>query len=435
MSIYHAFEEPEFRPYDRFNSVTTFGQASVTSLPLDEEERHFRNVFGFERRHDTPYGDLGEYRRTGGGYESDGAEPLLELSQLSLDQFDGAETERESEAGEKSDAEEPEAEEPKPAPVTTDVEKGGPQGNGPKKPLFTVFTKREKLIIIAVCAWGGFISPISNAIYLPALNILATDFHVTISQMNLTVTAFMIFQGLTPMFIGNFAESAGYRPAFLICFMIYFISNIALAVQDSYVALLLLRMLQSIGSSGTIALRNGVIASIVTPAERGTALAWVQIGTLMGPAFGPLIGGALAETIGWRWIFWFLAMVTASALVLQLLFVPETNRKIVGNGMLPPWEWWNISLLDMERRKTFADRAAYDARRKLMEGRGMPPRPKLGWPNPTPSLRILVEKDSSLALICGALNFAALYEIMTSIPLLYREIYGFDTLQISLVYM
>src|SRR2546421_3699095 len=54
------------------------------------------------------------------------------------------------------------------------------------------------------------------------------------------------------------------------------------------------------------------------------------------PSIGPLIGGALAHSFGWRSIFWFLCIVSATCLTLMLLTLPETARGVVGNGNLEP---------------------------------------------------------------------------------------------------
>ena len=74
------------------------------------------------------------------------------------------------------------------------------------------------------------------------------------------------------MFTASIGDTVGRRPAIVLCFVIYLAANIALALQDSYAALLVLRCFQSAGSSGTVALARAVIADVATPAERGSYL-------------------------------------------------------------------------------------------------------------------------------------------------------------------
>jgi MFS family permease len=50
---------------------------------------------------------------------------------------------------------------------------------------------------------------------------------------------------------------------------------------------------------------------------------------MMGPAIGPVIGGILAQFLGWRSIFWFLVIVAGCFLVSFALTVPETGRNLV----------------------------------------------------------------------------------------------------------
>lgn len=106
-------------------------------------------------------------------------------------------------------------------------------------------------------------------IYFPALSSLATDLNVSTEKINLTITSYMVFQGLAPTFFGDLADIIGRRPVYIILFIIYLGANIGLALQRNYAALLVLRMLQSTGSSGVIALASGVVADIAHSGERG----------------------------------------------------------------------------------------------------------------------------------------------------------------------
>ena len=147
------------------------------------------------------------------------------------------------------------------------------------------------------------------------------------------------------------SDTSGRRLSFIICFIIYIGGNIGLALQTNYAALLILRIVQAAGCSAAIALATAVVADIATSAERGRYMGYATAGLLMGPSFGPTIGGVLAQYLGWRSIFWFLVIFTAVLLVVFTLFFPETCRNVVGNGSIPA-KGFNQSILGyIQQRK------------------------------------------------------------------------------------
>ncbi|KAF6233454.1 hypothetical protein HO173_008386 [Letharia columbiana] len=303
-------------------------------------------------------------------------------------------------------------------PVTSDV-------------AYSAFTGPQKKAIVLSAALGAVFSPMSTTIYLPALNEIAGDLHVSISKINLTVTTFLILQGLAPMMIAGFSDGAGRRPAYIYCFIVYIAANIGLALQRNFAALLVLRCLQSAGSSGTVALCNGVVADLVTSADRGMYVGYTSVASILGPIAGPIIGGVIAQYLGWWWIFWFLTISSATYFVFFFLFLPETCRKVVGDGSIPPPKL-NQSLTGIirERRRIKAgiivDAAQQEAVRKNY---------RLKFPNPLSTLVIAGDKESGLILFCSGLLFAILYATTTGIPYLFGKIYGFDELQLGLVYI
>jgi MFS family permease len=58
--------------------------------------------------------------------------------------------------------------------------------------------------------------------------------------------------------------------------------------------------------------------------ERATALGWFLSGTLIGPAFGPLIGGIIVTFQSWRVIFWLQSALAGTAFILVIFLLPET---------------------------------------------------------------------------------------------------------------
>ncbi|KAK8169127.1 major facilitator superfamily domain-containing protein [Phyllosticta citrichinensis] len=289
-------------------------------------------------------------------------------------------------------------------------------------PIHSVFGPRTKALIIVFAAFGSVFSPLSSQIYLPTLSTLATQFHVSASDINLTVTSYMILQGIAPMFFGDLVDQMGRRPTYIACFIIYFFANLGLALQRNYAALLVLRALQT---------------DITTSAERGSYIAWVQLGTQLGPALGPTLGGILAQILGWTSIFWFLLIGGGIYLVLYTILIPETSRNIVGDGSLPP-KRWNRSLLNVfEDRKQRPNNLSRTSSREVALTRSIHPAKshKLRLPNPLRALRVIVEKDVSLVLFSLSLMITGFFCLIIPMPDLFAQKYSFNELQIGLFYI
>ncbi|EXJ77657.1 hypothetical protein A1O3_09886 [Capronia epimyces CBS 606.96] len=302
---------------------------------------------------------------------------------------------------------------------------------------YTVFREREKIAIILTASFLALASPLSSAAYFPAINTLSADLHVSVSVMNLTVTAYQIFQGLAPSFIGTFSDTKGRRPAYLACFIIYLAANCGLATQKSYAALFVLRCLQASGSSGTIALASAAVADVSTRAERGKYLGYASMGVTLGPALGPVIGGAIDQALGWRWIFWFLAIYGGFLLLVVILLFPETCRSVVGNASVPP-QRWNRTVYQMYRvaRDKNGSHAGEERERwnghEINRGSIMPPR----WrPRPWNVFRIALQKEASIILVYGGLIYAGYMMVLSTLTSELHKRYGLDSLHIGLCYL
>ncbi|KAJ5371609.1 hypothetical protein N7517_003615 [Penicillium concentricum] len=253
----------------------------------------------------------------------------------------------------------------------------------PSTEPYSVFTSTQKRLIILIAALASSFSPLSANIYYPALNSIAKDLRVSPSQINLTITTYMICQGLAPMLTGSLADQAGRRPAYILCFVIYIFGNIALALQHSFPALLALRAVQSCGSSGTVALASAVVADIITSAERAA-----------GTFFMPL-----------------------------LFFFPETCRGIVGNGSTPV-VGWNRTIWSYLRTTAAVTIPASSV-----------PRSRVKVPSPCSTLCMLSHRPVGLVLLANGIVFGSYYAVTSGIPALFHEIYHLDDLGIGLCFI
>ena len=238
--------------------------------------------------------------------------------------------------------------------------------------------------------------------------------------------------------MGDLADMTGRRPVYIICFVIYIAACIGIALQDNYAALLVIRCIQSSGSSATIALAYGVVADITTSSERGTYMSLVSMGAMAGPALGPILGGLLSQFLGWRSIFWFLTIIAGVYLVVSVIAYPETARNVVGDGSIPPpaWDqsllsWWTTR----KRRPTdqlqrsVSQQTTKEARAKLSKRRS------LRLPNPIKAISVIFEKDSGILLLYASWVYTAFYCVISSLPQLFAQIYHYDDLQIGLAFI
>ncbi|KAL9632536.1 MAG: hypothetical protein Q9204_003749, partial [Flavoplaca sp. TL-2023a] len=99
-----------------------------------------------------------------------------------------------------------------------DVEQAQTAPNSQEAP-YSTFTKSQKRWIILLIAMAGFFSPLSANIYFPAINYLARDLSISLELINLTITAYLLCQGIVPSLIGDTADMIGRRPVYIAAFV------------------------------------------------------------------------------------------------------------------------------------------------------------------------------------------------------------------------
>ncbi|CAG8946772.1 unnamed protein product [Penicillium salamii] len=302
----------------------------------------------------------------------------------------------------------------------------------PETRAFSAFSENEKLFIVMMVSLASFFSLLSGQIYYPVMPTLVDKYHLTTELVNLTITTYMILQGLAPIFMGTFADTGGRRPAYIVAFAIYTAANIGLALQNSFAALLVLRCIQSAGISSTVPFGYGVVVDIATTAERGKYIGPMSAGVNVAPALGPVIGGLLAQFLGWRSVFWFLAIISGGYLVFFVLFMPETARKVVGDGGSPPTQWWRRSVIQWwSTRQTRSGDESHLEETSQHQSR----RTGLRFPNPLMSFAVLLERDALIIIAYVGLILFSTIALLTSTANHFGDLYGFNELQIGLCFL
>lgn len=154
-------------------------------------------------------------------------------------------------------------------------------------------------------------------------------------------------------------------------------------------------------------------------------MGWFQAGLLVPVAVGPVIGGAIAGSLGWRAIFWFLTIYSACFLVCLLLFLPETLRSVVGNGSALPGPTFARYPLAIYQRFT-------KQRWEPDDSVTRPPRKHVAVLGP---MRILFSKQAAPIIIFLAVYYAVWQMSITAMSTLFKNVYHLSETQIGLTFI
>ncbi|KAG0646112.1 Itaconic acid 2-hydroxyparaconate biosynthesis cluster ITP1 [Hyphodiscus hymeniophilus] len=297
----------------------------------------------------------------------------------------------------------------------------------PEPPIpYSIFTSRQKSLIVTTVAIAATFSGLSANIYFPAIPEIVTDLSVTPELINLTVTSYLILQGLSPSVWGSVADVHGRRVTYICTFLILLGACVGLAETKHYYQLVILRCMQSTGSASTIAVGAGVVGDIADRAERGGYIGIYQAGSLAPLALGPILGGAFAETLGWRAIFWFLAIYSGAFLAVLVIFLPETLRSMVGNGSIPPKGLSNSVLSYLQRRRhSTSESVTHET---------LPPSKKTAVDFLAP-LRMIVGMEVTYIIVFMSVYYTAWQILITTMSTLFKQVYGLSELQIGLTFI
>ncbi|CAG9990628.1 unnamed protein product [Clonostachys byssicola] len=323
----------------------------------------------------------------------------------------------------------------KPSKDETSIRNPAPSEN----PSYTVFTLSDLRRLRLILGLGTITSPLTATIYLPLLPLLRHQFSVSAQAINLTLTLYIIFQAISPVIFGPFSDAYGRRPIFLLTLGLYVLGNIGLAAnKDNYAVLLVLRAVQSLGASAAYAISFGVVADVCKPSEKGRMLGPISMALNLGACVGPVAGGIVAYANNNHiWVFWSLVIVGSVLFLGVGLLLPETSKRLVGNGGDPArFKWWQLSWMQLILRDAISKSS--DASKSPSCGSetvAREPAHKVAITNLLGCFRMIFYPDSFLSLWIHGSFYTVDYSFGAALPDIFKDIYGFNEWQLGLAYL
>ena len=168
------------------------------------------------------------------------------------------------------------------------------------------------------------LGPFTIDTYLPAFAGMAEQLSATPVQMQQTLSANLVGFAVMNLFHGALSDSFGRRPVVLWALVVFTLASVGCAVSSSIGQLVVFRALQGMSAGAGMVVSRAIIRDIYRPDEAQKVMSQVTIFFGVAPAVAPLVGGLLYASVGWRSIFWFLALLGLGIGGLMAWRLPES---------------------------------------------------------------------------------------------------------------
>jgi EmrB/QacA subfamily drug resistance transporter len=187
-------------------------------------------------------------------------------------------------------------------------------------------SQRRRLLVLAICCLSLLLVGMDVTIVNVALPSIRGDLNVSMSGLQWTIDAYILVLASLLMLAGSTADRLGRRRTFQTGLVVFTAGSLLCSLAPGLGWLIAFRMVQAVGASMLNPVAMSIITNVFTePRERARAIGvWGGVvGISLG--LGPVVGGVLVETVGWRSIFWINIPIGLAAIALTACFVPESR--------------------------------------------------------------------------------------------------------------
>lgn len=163
---------------------------------------------------------------------------------------------------------------------------------------------------------GMFVSMIANTVVSTSLPVIVHDLHGDQSTYTWVVTAMMLATAIATPVWGKFADLFSRKRLYQLAIVLFVTATMAAGFSQDPVWMITCRVLQGLSGGGMIALSQVIMADIISPRERGRYMGLFGAVMAVASVGGPLLGGLITDTLGWRWNFFVSVPFALVALVM-----------------------------------------------------------------------------------------------------------------------
>ncbi|MCX6217034.1 multidrug effflux MFS transporter [Spirosoma sp.] len=184
-------------------------------------------------------------------------------------------------------------------------------------------TRRQHFVIILILGALSTISPFSIDMYLPGFPAIAKDLHTSISQVQLSLTAYLVGISVGQLLYGPLLDRFGRKRPLYAGLIVYFVASIGCAFSSSIEVLIVMRLLQALGGCVGLVAAQALVRDLFPVSEIAQVFSLLTLVVAVSPMIAPTVGGYATVAFGWHSIFVILAIITLLMLVGVYFVLPN----------------------------------------------------------------------------------------------------------------
>jgi EmrB/QacA subfamily drug resistance transporter len=170
-----------------------------------------------------------------------------------------------------------------------------------------------------------FMEVLDGTIIQTAAPAMARDLGVNAVDINIAMTAYLLTLAVGVPVSGWLADRFGTRRIFALAIVLFTVASALCALSTSLPMLVAMRVLQGVGGAMMVPVGRLAVLRAVEKRDLLDAMAYLTWPALLAPVLAPVLGGVIADTVGWQWIFLVNIPIGVLAFVVALRVVPVTD--------------------------------------------------------------------------------------------------------------
>ena len=291
--------------------------------------------------------------------------------------------------------------------------------------------ERHVLVVAGIVAIGAIMTVLDSTIVSVAIRTLSTQFHAPLTTIQWVPAGYLLALAAVIPLSGWAVDRFGAKQVWLTSLVLFLAGSALCGLAWSAASLIAFRVIQGLGGGLVLPVGQAMLAQVAGRERMGRVMSLVGIPLLLGPIFGPVLGGVLIDQASWRWIFLINLPIGAVALPLSMWLLDRAEPRrtervdIVGLLLLSPG--LALAVYGLSKLVSVDGGSSRDALLGLIGAAVLLPAfvlYALRRSNPLLDLRLFGDRVFSAANLVNALTGAAMIGAMFLLPLYYQSLRG-----------